>query len=129
MDKFDEAFQFLIEVFGFSDSHKFASKWTEQIFQIDFYWDQLLDSFNREDFRRMFCKYCNIDRTPTYNFDDAFKKAKTEWRIDLMTRVADEIAHSHILGIPHSITLVKWVQPAMLIDLEAIKTDVSSFKS
>ena len=114
----EEAFKFWIEVYGFSDSHKFEKHWNQQIYQIDNYWNKMLDSINLVKFKTSLEKYClkiNNIESPEYNLDELFRKAKIEWRIELMTNVANEIAHMFIRSSLKS-KLVKWNGSMMVID-------------
>ena len=122
--QFDEAFQFCVEVFGFSNSLKYCDSWISRIYQIDVYWNKMLDSFNRSEFKQLFEKYCLESlNTPgkEYDIEKAFKKAKEEWKVDLMTNVANEIAFGKIPTKSHRDVIVKWSGNMMIIDWSVLK--------
>ena len=50
----DEAFNFWLEVFAFSECFKYESSWIKRINSIDDYWDTMLDSFDLDEFRIKF---------------------------------------------------------------------------
>ena len=118
MSEVEEAFKFWIEVYGFSDSHKFEKHWN-QIYEINSYWNKMLDSFDTAQFKSSLEKYClKMSNTGQceYNLDELFNKAKLEWRIELMTNVANEIAHMFIPSSSLKSRIVKWNGSMMVID-------------
>ena len=115
----DEAFNFWLEVFAFSECFKYESSWIKRINSIDDYWDTMLDSFDLDEFRIKFRRYCRqIYNTSgdEYDIQEGLKKAKSDLRIDLMTSVADEIAHTFIRCTSEKSTLVRWTGSVMLVD-------------
>ena len=122
--QFDEAFQFCVEVFAFSQSLKYCDSWISRIYQIDVYWNKMLDCFNQSDFKQLFEKYCLESFNTSgeeYDMEQAFRKAKEDWKIDLMTSVANEIAFGKLPTKSHRDVIVKWSENMMIIDWTVLK--------
>ena len=54
----DAAFKFVFEVFAFEESTKHTRNWSEQINEMNTYWDKMIDSFSILDFKSFFQRYC-----------------------------------------------------------------------
>lgn len=102
----DDAFKFKIIFNGFTKSIFYSCDWTRQVVNINRYWDEMLDSFDRDEFKEYIQSECT--QTEPYNLELAFINAATEWRIELMTSVANKIAQFNTDNIPDGTQLVRW---------------------
>ena len=81
-----------VEHFGFLKSQYHEATWQLQIKNIDRYWDDLIHNIDIEDFMDTFSRISKFNpkfhdaHIPTY-----LELSLTEWRIELMTRVANRI--------------------------------------
>ena len=87
----NEAFKTALEHVGFLKSKLFEPTWILQITRIDSYWDELIHSINIEEFCNTF-DAINKQNVYAYNIHTSMYRALTDWRIELMTRVANRIA-------------------------------------
>lgn len=114
----DDDFKFVLEVFAFEESAKYASDWLEQINKLDSYWNQMIDGFDLLEFTSFFRRYCQRIHKCSgddYNIQESFEKAKSEWRLQLMMNVADEIAHTYL---PNKSFLVLWTGSMMIVKVK-----------
>lgn len=84
----DEVFKFLIVRFGFFKSKYYEPIWIDQVRNINEYWNMLVHDINREELLQKYMKECK----ETLDLDVNIEKTLGEWRIELMTRVANKIA-------------------------------------
>ena len=91
----DEQFKCVINVFAYQLSRKYMTSWQGQIVLIDRYWDQLLDSIDFDELAEFFNKCCKEEnlRPDEYNLNQALLSARNEWRVEMMTAAANDIAY------------------------------------
>ena len=106
----DNIFKVRIFEYCFSNILRFTSIWQDQIYQLNKFWDQMINQIDREEFTRLFVSDCNQINLPShvYNIEQGFQLAVTEWRIGLMTLVANRIAQLYTDNIPDATQFVRW---------------------
>ena len=107
----DENFKFVINVFAYQLSRKYMTSWQGQIVLIDRYWDQLLDSIDFDELAEFFNKCCKEEnlRPDEYNLNQALLSSRNEWRVEMMTAAANNIAYDFAnIDVPYNHTLVTW---------------------
>ena len=115
----DEQFKFVINVFAYQLSRKYMASWHGQIVLIDRYWDKLLDSIDFDELTKFFEKVCKAEnlQPDDYNLNQALLYARNEWRIEMMTAAANNIAYDFAnFDVPYNITLVRWNEDLRVMD-------------
>ena len=108
MDLFEETLKSTLVHISFNKSAKYRANWFRQVKEIDCYWDQMITDIQEEDLMESFFWSCRKKKLESdhLNFKIQMKKVTTEWRIELMTRVANKIYqffHDEVDG-----DFVKW---------------------
>lgn len=107
----DEIFKFAIDVIAYEKARHFMTSWQGQVVLIDQYWNRLLDSIDLTELTEMFNRYCEPEDLPSadYNLLEALARAKNEWRVEMMTAAANNIAFDFAsYDVPYKTELVKW---------------------
>ena len=108
MELFEDTLKSTLVHISFNKSAKYRTNWYRQVKEIDCYWDQMISDIQEEDVLEIFfwaCRKKKLDYDPL-DFKLKMQKATTEWRIELMTRVANKIYqffHDEVSG-----DFVKW---------------------
>ena len=105
--KLNDSFKKTVENFAFLKSRHYEPTWMRQITEIDSYWDQLIRDINIEEFFESFDSINEFQPALyLYNIHSSLHRALTDWRVELMTRVANRIAQfatDEVCGV-----FVKW---------------------
>ena len=84
-----EIFKNIIVHYGFLNSRLYKSSLIEQVLNINDYWDELIKDIKIETICDACLKECN--NTPHFNIVGYMKLVLTDWRVELMTKVANMI--------------------------------------
>ena len=108
MDLFEETFKSTLVHISFNKSAKYRTNWFRQVTEIDRYWDQMIQDIPQQDVMEIFFWALHKKKLAYdhLNFKLQMEKATTEWKIELMTRVANKIYqffHDELEG-----DFVKW---------------------
>ena len=89
-----EIFKDLIIKYGFFKSRNYEVTWIDQVRNIDNYWDTLIRDINIEEFLDEYLKECSRQKCTGRPIDILLNMQNVlcEWRLDLMTKVANQIA-------------------------------------
>ena len=84
-----EIFKRIIVNYGFLNSRLYRSSWIEQVININDYWDELIKDLNIETI----CDACiaHYKNTPHFDIVGHMKLVLTDWRVEIMTKVANQI--------------------------------------
>lgn len=75
----------IIVNYGFFNSRLYKSSWIDQVLNINDYWDDLIKDLSIETI----CDQCQ--EAPHFDIVGAMRLVLTDWRIELMTKVANQI--------------------------------------
>lgn len=116
-------FKILIEKFCQKLSPQFKNSWIEQIHNIHIFWDEMIDKINKDDFKNQFSSFCRVYNMTTDIFPIQFcmNWAKNRWKLQLMIKTANRIAHEHICGAPKGYEIVKWTGSIVIVDWTSFK--------
>jgi hypothetical protein len=91
MESLAEMFKCAFASVAFLDSARYRQTWISQVRQIDEYWDEMILNADPEKLK----SFLNLKQfkksVDERDFMIAIDKALTDWRIELMTRVANQI--------------------------------------
>ena len=107
----DETFKFVVDVFVYEKARFFMTSWQGQVVLIDQYWNTVLDSIGLHELREFFNNCCEKENLPAeeYNLFEALTRAKNEWRVEMMTAAANNLAYDFTdYEVPYQSKLVKW---------------------
>ena len=109
---------FKIAVLNCADCNNYADSWIEQIHNIHFLWNKLIEEIDKDKLIRTFEMYCLTYgvKKENLNISDAFKFATTSWRLNLMFLVANKIGKKNVFGASDVLPIVKWSGHMMLVN-------------
>ena len=82
-----DIFKRIIVKCGFFNSRLYKSSWIDQVLHINDYWDELIKDINIQTI----CDSCMDESAPLFDVPEYMKLALTDWRVELMTKVANQI--------------------------------------
>lgn len=91
MAEFDKSLKTAIVNVCFLQSRKYRSTWVKQVQQIDKYWDQMINNLKLNELMDMFILHGNENDCDAQDVVLNTQRALSEWRIELMTQVANKI--------------------------------------
>ena len=94
MEQFEEILKSALISLGFRRAHKYRKAWVKQVQDINNYWDHLIGDVKLNELMADFeykCKRYDIECNP-WDIVAHLRKAQTDWKIELMTEVANRIA-------------------------------------
>ena len=94
MEQFDDILKSSLISLGFRRAHRYRTSWVKQVREINNYWDYMIGDVKLNELISDFeykCKRSDISCNG-WEIVDHLSKAHTEWRIELMTEVANRIA-------------------------------------
>lgn len=124
----DEEFKFWYVTCIFQDSDYLDPCWKQQVMLLQDQWDELAQMIDKNDFYRSFSKSCAELNQPAreYALEEAFGKAKKEWKIELMLRVAHEIVYHYDDDVPEGCrNLENCKDPLVFMENGYIKVNTS----
>ena len=94
MDLFEETLKSTLISVAFLNSRKYRSSWINQVKDIDIYWDHLITNLKLSQIMDLFSMISEKNNVICEPWEIVFhtQKALTDWRIELMTKVANKIA-------------------------------------
>ena len=98
----DEEFKFWYVTCMYQETSYLDACWKQQVMLLQDHWEDLAQRIDTYDLYRSFGKSCAELNQPAqeYAFDEALEKAKKEWKIELMLRVAHEIVYCYDDDVP-----------------------------
>ena len=100
----DNIFKRIIVNCGFFNSRLYKSSWIDQVVHINDYWDELIKDINIETICDSCMEQCKD--APHFDIVGYMKLALTDWRVELMTKVANMITQFYADEV--SGDFVKW---------------------
>jgi len=118
----DEEFKFWYVTCMFQESISLDPCWKQQVILLQDHWELLAQRIDRDDFYHSFMASCAQLHQPSHQYplEDAFEKAKHEWKTELMLRVAHDIIYFNDENVPESCQ-----QSLVFMDNGYIKVDTS----
>ena len=115
MDKLEKTLKSAFVSFGFRGSHRYRATWIEQVQEIGDYWEYMMGDVKVNELMDEFSLECTRANFECDRWEIIYhlKKAITDWKIELMTEVANRIVQ--LMNDKTEGDFVRWIGFDMLI--------------
>ena len=113
----DNHFKFWYETYAVSILTKMEKDWKKVVNNIDDLWECVGDLIDRQDFKNSFYNESEHLLFISYDFEEAFEKANTEWRIELMQRFVNQTIECYDDDVPLNSNVATWNERTNSFDI------------
>ena len=114
----DDHFKFWYETYAISILTNLEKDWKMVIKNINNLWESVGKQIDRRDFKNAFYSKSDNLLFVKYDFEEAFIKANTEWRIELMHRFVNQTIACYDDNVPLYANVATWNENTSCFDID-----------